>query len=264
MNINPAVIIPVYKREMSEYEQISLRHACHFLSRHRLVMIKPETLDWSIPGLEPVSFPDHFFRSRVDYNRLMLSTGFYERFQEHSHILIYQLDSLALRDELIEWCRMDFDYIGASWYPDLITQYEGFAWSYAPIGCGNGGFSLRKVDTFLNHLRQRRPVKDHILEELELGNWSTALNLWKFRKHLDPANYVHHESLNEDVYYGIFASIFEHSFHVAPPEMGDLFSFEYAPQYLIRKNGGHLPFGCHAWHKFPDSLAFWAPYLLLK
>lgn len=264
MAVNPVIVIPVYTKGLNRFEQISLKHLRHFLFRHRLVMVKPETLDWSISGLESVSFHDRFFQSKKAYNQLMLSTVFYERFKEHSHILLYQLDALVFRDELTEWCKTDFDYIGASWYPALMSRYEGFEWLYVSPCSGNGGFSLRRVEAFLDHLQRRQKVRGQALRELLRGNLSRAMLVWKYRRHLDPANYVPHESLNEDVYYGVFAPIFQPSFRVAPPEISDSFSFEYSPYHLFRKTGGRLPFGCHAWQKSPDSLEFWTPYLLTE
>ncbi len=262
MDINPVVIIPVYKPVIHPYEQISLLHAHQYLSRYRLVTIQPESLHYSLPGLDPVTFPDHFFQGRDGYNQLMLSAKFYERFQQHSHMLIYQLDALVFRDELMDWCAMEIDYIGASWYPDLIKKYEHMDWPYASKGCGNGGFSLRRVEAFLRHLSNRKPVQQQITKEIESRNLAEATLLARYQQYLDPTQYNNHESLNEDVYFGVFAPIFDHAFRVALPEMGDRFSFEYAPNGLYQKNGGHIPFGCHAWYKFPDSIEFWTPYLL--
>ncbi len=262
MKINPVVIIPIYKPVLTEYDYISLRHAYRYLSRYRIAAIQPKSLRFFLPGMDLVTFPDHFFRGRDGYNELMLSVEFYEHFQNHSHMLIYQQDALVFRDELEEWCAEEIDYIGACWYPNLIQKYEHMDWPYARIGCGNGGFSLRRIETFLNHLQNRKPIDRQMIDTIAQNNAAGAKLIERYWLHLDPANFMNHESLNEDVYFGIFASILDRKFRVALPEMGDRFSFEYAPQWLFKKNGEHMPFGCHAWYKFPDSLDFWTPYLV--
>lgn len=259
---NPVVVVPAYRAQLNQYEAVSLRHLCAHLSHHRIVMVKPSSLAPWRADFEYESFDDAFFGGRLGYNRLMLSADFYERFRAHSHILVYQLDALVFRDDLIEWCQAGFDYVGASWYPELIERYEGFRWRYAAEGCGNGGFSLRRVDAFLRHLRGRRGVAAQAYAELVRGDPARAALLWKYRRQLRPDRYEAHESLNEDVYWGIFAPFFDPSFKVASAQDGDRFAFEYAPAELYRKTGGSLPFGCHAWYKFEDAREFYRPFLL--
>lgn len=41
------VVIPIYKTCLSEYEQISLRQVLQVLGRHRIVAVKPRSLDIS-------------------------------------------------------------------------------------------------------------------------------------------------------------------------------------------------------------------------
>lgn len=66
--------------------------------------------------------------------------------------------------------------------------------------------------------------------------------------------------LHEDVYFGIFASMFDTQFRVGSTEDGDRFAWEYAPYTLFAKCNERLPFGAHAWAKFKDSRAFWAEH----
>ena len=45
----------------------------------------------------------------------MLSPEFYRRFSDTDYILVCQLDAYIFRDELLSWCKKEYDYIGAPW-----------------------------------------------------------------------------------------------------------------------------------------------------
>jgi hypothetical protein len=49
-------------------------------------------------------------------------------------------------------------------------------------------------------------------------------------------------------------------FKIASVETGLKFAFEVAPRWCFERNGGRLPFGCHAWPRY--DRAFWEPHLL--
>ena len=122
------VIIPIYKNTFTATEKRSLMQAYDILKAYPLVVIKPESLDLSelqaeFPRLTFTSFDDAYFKGISGYNRLMLASGFYERFLDSTYILIYQLDAFVFRDELKEWCSKGYDYIGAPW---LQNRYIAF------------------------------------------------------------------------------------------------------------------------------------------
>lgn len=260
---SPVVAIPSY-RNMTEYEAISLRHAKTYLRDYPLFSVSPRSSGVSLPGIPTVTFPQEYFYSRLSYNRLLLSPGFYEAFADYSHVLIYQLDAIVLRDELRYWCDQPYDYIGASWYPELIEDYEGFSWPYAKQGCGNGGLSLRRVAAFSRHLEDRRAPLVEILRGVLKRPMRDTMLLYRYARHLLTDEPQPHESFNEDVYFGVFAPLLDKEFRVAPADVGDRFSFEYAPAALFERTNRRLPFGAHAWCKFSDSLEFWRPYLLCE
>ena len=62
-----------------------------------------------------------------DYNTLLTSTLFWDRFLSYDHVVIFQNDSKILKEGIEEF--YEWDYVGAPWK----FQYHG----------GNGGFSLR-------------------------------------------------------------------------------------------------------------------------
>ena len=55
-----------------------------------------------------------------------------------------------LRDALDEWCAAGYDFIGAPWLICADTPH------ITAEKVGNGGFSLRRVSSFLRVLRSRR------------------------------------------------------------------------------------------------------------
>lgn len=260
--VHPVVVVPVYKDCDDPCDRISVAHLQTHLGHHRIVIAKPSGLTWGKDRFESVSFPEWCFRSRCGYNQLLLSPEFYRLFDTHSHILIYQLDALVFRDELLYWCEQPYDYIGATFYRSFIEEAEGFIWPYAEIGCCNGGFSLRRVDSFLRHLTSRRTTGVEIMTKLLQGRVQSAYTLWRYRSQMDPRNYRQHESLNEDVYFGLFSKLVPPELRTPNPEVSDRFAVEHAPSELYRRNGQRLPFGCHAWYKSAESLQFWSPYLL--
>jgi Protein of unknown function (DUF5672) len=262
MTEHPVVVVPVYRQHDSNYDRLSLAHLRKYLSNYNIVAVGPPDLAWHRNEFDYREFPDHFFLSHVDYNKLLLSEQFYRRFSEFSHVLIYQLDALVFRDELSYWCQQPYDYIGSTFYRDLIEQVDKYKWPYAKVGCCNGGFSLRRVDSFLTHLTARPSTFKAAMTNLARLKMPSSLMLLRYRNHLDPRSYLPHESLNEDVYYGVFSNKIGPPLKVPPAKVSNRFAFENIPDEVFHRARGVLPFGCHAWYKTYASFQFWRPYLL--
>ena len=84
-----ATVTPIYKRELSIDEQISLRHLRQVLGAHDRIIIAPEGLHIDFPDFEIRRFREADFKSIQSYNRLMLSKRFYSAFYDYEYILIY-------------------------------------------------------------------------------------------------------------------------------------------------------------------------------
>src|ERR1700744_1519211 len=114
-----AVVIPVYKTQLSAYEKVSLKQCKDILGDHPVIFAKPVSLNIdgliSVTGFQSVSFDDHYFESVHGYNELMMAEEFYKSFSDYEYILIYQLDAFVFSDQLDYWCDQDYDYIGAPW-----------------------------------------------------------------------------------------------------------------------------------------------------
>lgn len=232
------VIVPIYKNSLDSDESLSLRQCCRILSHYPIVVIKPESLDISAiiekyPSLETESFEDHFFSNMEGYNKLMVSPLLYERFSDYEYILIYQLDAYVFRDELEDWCRKSYDYIGAPWITrgELWKKPGRFfrkrmglevkrCYYNCTYGVGNGGFSLRRTHLFYEIACTTENMTDPVPEDIF---WSRIMRNGKYR--------------------------------VPDYKEALLFSFDKYPAECFRITG-KIPFGCHAWNR-KKMYSFW-------
>ena len=261
-----ATITPIYKEQLTRAEKISLYHLKHHLSAYDNIAIVPEGLKVSPADFKLIRFSKECFRSIETYNKLLLSSEFYNVLSNYDYVLIYQTDCLVFSSNLEEWCQSQFDYIGSPWFRWYAVQHTNDTKLWA---IGNGGLSLRKVSSFLDvlgivnnlfhpesywkalykvelSLDRYAQYRNPVLEKLQLNNglrWS-----WQRRRPM------------EDVFWSLYANRLQPEFRVAPLEVGLSFAFEMDPAHCFEKNGNKLPFGCHAWTRW--NRAFWEPYLL--
>lgn len=221
------VVVPVYRQTLTDLERISYKQLINVLGAFEIIAVAPDNLE--IPQeikyekIRVEYFPKDFFISVDSYSRLMLSEFFYRRFIRYHYILIYQLDAFVFRNELMHFCSMDYDYIGAPWISGF-CEYTNLKRKVLYVG--NGGFSLRKVEACL-----------HILERNQ-----DLLNLYQER--------------NEDVFYSACDG---ENFKVAPRKIALTFSFEREVRLCFEANNKLLPFGCHAWERY--DLKFWKKHI---
>ena len=98
---------------------------------------------------------------------------------------------------------------------------------------GNGGLSLRKVNSFIN-----------------------ACELYQDK--ISEFTQNRHHLYNEDVFWAIIPQEF---LYPTTDEAMD-FGFDTNPKYCLRMKQGKLPFGCHSWTK-PRFYKFWKDYITL-
>ena len=264
--IKPAIVVPVYKFPLDKSEELSWKTLLNKLPNYPLIILRPRGLelpDWMVcRSSEVVSLDSGWFVSTKSYSHLLLKSFFYEMFRGWSHILIYQLDCLVFRDELIKWCAMEWDYVGAPWFFENGGNIAG----------GNGGLSLRRVSSFLRVLGMPSvkrlsknekswghiPATAHSAEakrgDQDKNNF--LLRIMSYAKILpsvenQAARYRH----NEDVFWSFEAMRYDPEFRVPPGEISLKFSFEQNPSRCYEINGNQLPFGCHAWERYEKE--FW-------
>jgi len=261
------IVVPIYRPDLTADEEVSLASIRKHLSDYGFCFVAPESLDLAgiLQGGEEVErFPDEFFSGIAGYNRLLKSSGFYDRFRSYDYILIAQLDCLIFSSNLNEWMNRGWDYLAAPWFKGFSEDYTFGLWRV-----GNGGLSLRRVESYLRVLRQPvitgsiYPRWGHCAWRPPLESWESGLYQKVSAIHrINPLARQHsvgdelgHFFYNEDVFWAIEAPKFDPSFKVAPAEAALSFAFESSPRWSYEKNGCRLPFGCHAWARY--DRAFW-------
>jgi hypothetical protein len=256
----PVVVIPFYQSCLSASELFSFSHNTKLLEKFRIVAVCPRSIKESLqkilveiyPKIEIETFEDSYFRSIAGYNRLLKSNNFYRRFTKHEYLLLVQTDALAISNELDKWCSLKYSYIGAPWF-------DGFTCPVKPlrfIGVGNGGFSLRRVQDFIDCLQENTYLPNSLAKKPNKA--FDISGLFRFIKHhyffawsMGPLQ----TKINEDIFWGLLIPKRYRQFKVAPIDKAIEFAFDAEPRYLFELNHQLLPFGCHAWERYDRD--FW-------
>lgn len=213
-------------------------------------------------------FDERYFKNIPGYNKLMLSSKFYNRFKNFEYILIYQLDAWVFRDELNMWCQRGYDYVGAPWFENFGSHEDGNKiWT-----TGNGGFSLRRVPSLLKVLNNKRPLLK--ISKLKVTYPPEKTLFRRIRRIFvicirsigvkNNINYnVRKSSNNEDWFWTLFSQDLGIALNKPGWEESINFSFEKSPKFLYELNGRKLPFGCHAWEKYEYD-TFWKYFIIME
>ncbi len=235
-----AVVIPVYKAEFTAFEAISMRQCLTVLGAYPIIVIKPRHLDLSelqneYPRLQFCAFDDAYFESVDGYNKLLTTVEFYQAFEGYEYILIHQLDAFVFRDQLADWCRRGYDYVGAPQVrlthddpPRVRPNRDAGDWKRVLL---NGGLSLRRVQACIRVLKAFKRV---------YGDWDG----------------------NEDMLFSMnSARLVLISFLIKLPSWREAlpFAFEFHPAECYELTGHQLPLGVHAWERY--DLEFWRPFI---
>jgi len=118
------ITIPIYKSSISKQEQIALLQCNKVLAKYPKTLLAPKNLDVTayhelLDNLTVKFYNPFYFSGYKGYNKLCLSPFFYKDFQQYEFMLIYQPDCFVFRDELLDWCAKDYDYIGAPWLKQI-------------------------------------------------------------------------------------------------------------------------------------------------
>jgi hypothetical protein len=226
-----AIAVPAQTLELGPEARQSLRHLGAHLGCYDAFAVLPKGMHDTLAGLPAKRFAARAFRSTSRYSRLLVSDEFYAAFSDYEYVLVYQLDCLVFSDELEAWCERGYDYLGAPWTRRTPGGEPYFA------GVGNGGLSLRRVDSCRRVLARR---KRSTLRKMR----DAVRNPWPY----------------EDKFWSLEAPRLDTSFRIPPPEVAVAFSFETEPRFCFEANGRRLPFGCHRWMTHDPE--FWRPHLL--
>ena len=230
MNGDIIIIIPIYKEQLKPSELISLNHVRNILHRYKICFIAPRGKRFSYVRKNEsiLFFSPHYFVNTVTYSELLLSVDFYMVFRKYTYMYIHQLDVFVFKKNLSFYCEKNYDYIGA---PML---WRG--WTGKHIIVGNGGSSLRKVESCIGLLTAKDEVFSASTHKDELER-------------------------DEDLFFSFAALKRITGFKAAPIEVAIKFSIEQdVCKYYDKINNNNLPFSCHKWNS-PIYFPIWSKYI---
>lgn len=229
------IVIPIYKTELTLAETISVKQAYKILRVFDIVFVAPNTLNFDYSSVCEITskwkierFDDRYFVDVYGYSELLLSVDFYKRFIHYDYMLIYQLDAFVFSNELLEFCDLGYDYIGAP------VSRKVANWRSIGARVGNGGFSLRKIQS--------------------------AINVLNYKEEIISGHEVEQEILKyEDLFFAYCGVRDDVDYNVAPVDVALRFAVDAEFKGYFKNGMKKLPFGCHAWHK--QFVNHWRPHI---
>jgi hypothetical protein len=114
-----SVVVPILNPVLNIREEKILAHCVKALAKYPFIFVISESADHSIlkekyPTVDFISFNEKYFESRQTLASLLLMEGFYERFSWSDFLLIHELNSWIVKDELHYWCKQGYDYLRAN------------------------------------------------------------------------------------------------------------------------------------------------------
>lgn len=247
------IVIPVYK-EFSHDEEFSFHRTLEVFADWTIALAAPVKLKQYLENVCVAHsqitmnfFDKGYFTSVKQYNRLMTSLEFYSCYEAYQYLCICQLDVLALEDQLEEWMKQGWDYIGA-------PLFEGYGKTDSKVfkETLNGGFSLRKVQSFITVLRavKFRYAPIELLWSMENDTLYKMIRFIRdgliFNYNLNGLRTL----INEDLYWAYIVPRLHQWFKIPGPEVAQYFAFDAHPRWLYERNGNKLPMAIHAWRRF--------------
>ena len=266
-----AIMIPLPDANLRGDDEISLRQLRAHLDAYDKFLLVPRGMKAQWPGFGCIELDRRHFGSAACHNRMLYLPSFWMNFSDYEYVLMYHLDSLVFSDQLLEWCDKGYDYIGAPF-----IRCEDSPW-VAVERVGNGGFALYRVESVLKvlwnryHQRPSRFIEDHLWEWIELQkkllrpvraaipHWLRGRATGPLRRTVKRLDHIEAGALGNDGFWADEASRYLPEFGTTPLEEGLRFAFEVAPRVCLERNGGNMPFGCHAWTRYDRG--FWEKVL---
>ncbi|OJV20313.1 MAG: hypothetical protein BGO21_13195 [Dyadobacter sp. 50-39] len=167
------VIIPILEPQIDPTEEKLLHHALQVLSDYPIIFVAGEGADLSVvrehaENFDVVHFPRRYFESRQHLAQLLLMSDFYDRFNWCDFLLIHELNSWVVKDELHYWCKQGYDYIkagpvltGTDKAPGFLKRISGLSEQEKRLfgaGYADNGLYLCRIERMTSTLKSKRSV----------------------------------------------------------------------------------------------------------
>jgi glycosyltransferase involved in cell wall biosynthesis len=265
------VVIPTHKSDVSVEEERSFRNTLSVMSNWDVRLVVPENVSidsyTKLKSTGALSFDivrvtDQWMGTIQRYNAMMLSTDFYHLFDDYEYILICHLDSWVFRDELEYWINLGYDYIGPPLFLLKEPGRNSLESLVAPQG-GNGGFCLRKIDSTVRLLSNKRYDLNvmlflkgviFLISNRKFDLLKIFLRICQ-ESYKDPVRFQLRHNVYEDVMISVCYALLHRSYKVAPPEIAIHFATEvYSEEIIQTKLKLRLPFAVHGYDKYFSSM----------
>lgn len=193
-----SVLIPIINPELSVLEEMVLRHTLEAVAKYPVILFTYDGADLSgieinHHQLEVLKFKPKFFQSRQTLTNLFLMEDFYDRFSWNEYILIHELNSWIVKDEIHYWCKQGYDYLHTN--VDESSKVNDFSKLFGlkddqkkvyAKGFDGDGLKLCHVQRMINTLAAKKKEAYVYREQENLDNrdslfWDLEANrLWPY------------------------------------------------------------------------------------
>lgn len=183
-----SVLIPILNTDLTIHEKTVLNHCLEALSKYPVILFTYEGADLSVlktdhERVEILTFKSKYFQSRETLSDLFLMEDFYTRFTWSDFILIHELNSWIVKDEIHYWCKQGYDYLHANPVIDKSVPEKSYFTDIARIwglnesekeAIGrtfeNDGLKLCNVQRMIKTLSARKKEAHHYRNNVKFPN----------------------------------------------------------------------------------------------
>lgn len=164
-----SVLIPILNPVLTSFEQKILDHCLAALHKYSFIFVVSEKAELSglkerYENVDFITFNEKYFESRRTLANLLLMEGFYERFSWCEFLLVHELNSWIVKDELHYWCKQGYDFLKAE--PEVqggfltdLTRFRGLGEEQKralDLKFEGNGLVLCQIDRCIKTLKRKK------------------------------------------------------------------------------------------------------------
>jgi hypothetical protein len=158
------IVTPIWKEDFEQAELMRMKITIKINLDCDHAFIGPDVMNFTniyaqFPNSKVFTMPSNKFISVDAYSRMLMEPEFYKQFLDYEYILICQLDAILIKN-VKSLALLGYEYIGSVWengyrvskFRHLLVinnRMNSFLKS-EKIYVGNGGLSLRRVETMIS------------------------------------------------------------------------------------------------------------------